>query len=341
MIELSNISKTFGQTTVLDDISLKVKAGSRTAIVGPSGSGKTTLLRILAGFEIPDAGYISLGDNVLFDKHTFIPAHERGIGFVPQEGALFPHMKVGDNIAYGLKGAKEENRRRVAELMELVSLDTRLASHWPHEISGGQQQRVALARALAQKPALMLLDEPFSALDTGLRAATRKATADLLEQAGVASILVTHDQQEALSFASQIAVIRNGRFTQVGSPVDVYSRPVDEETALFLGDALIFQAQVHDGVARCCLGDVPVSNPQYSGSGRIMLRPEQLMMIAGQQRPTVTISEVDFTGHLSTLTLTSPDWPTALQVKTLSQQHWQKGASVRVMIQGQACVLAA
>ncbi|HEY4437294.1 MAG TPA: ABC transporter ATP-binding protein [Lelliottia sp.] len=340
MIELSNISKKFDQTTVLDDLSLKVEAGSRTAIVGPSGSGKTTLLRILAGFETPDAGQIVLGDRVLFDQNTFIPAHERGIGFVPQEGALFPHMKVGDNIAYGLKGSKDENRQRVAELMALVSLDNRLASHWPHEISGGQQQRVALARALAQKPALMLLDEPFSALDTGLRAATRKATADLLEQAGVATILVTHDQQEALSFASQIAVIRNGRFTQVGSPVEVYSRPVDEETALFLGDALIFPAQVNGGVARCCLGDVPVSHPQQTGDRRIMLRPEQLMITTDHPQPTATICEVDFTGHLSTLTLTSPDWPTALQIKTLSQQHWQIGASVRVMIQGQACVLA-
>ncbi|WP_330983857.1 MULTISPECIES: ABC transporter ATP-binding protein [Enterobacterales] len=341
MIELSGISKTFGQTTVLDDINLKVKAASRTAIVGPSGSGKTTLLRILAGFEIPDGGHITLGDKVLFDPNTFIPAHERGIGFVPQEGALFPHMKVGDNIAYGLKGSKEENRLRVAELMELVSLDTRLASHWPHEISGGQQQRVALARALAQKPALMLLDEPFSALDTGLRAATRKATADLLEQAGVASILVTHDQQEALSFASQIAVIRHGRFTQVGSPVDVYSQPVDEETALFLGDALIFPAQVNGGVARCCLGDISVSNPQHTGERRIMLRPEQLMITAAHQQPTAIISEVDFTGHLSTLTLTSPGWPMALQVKTLSQQHWQKGAPVNVAVSGHACVLAA
>lgn len=341
MIELSGISKTFGQTTVLDDINLKVKAGSRTAIVGPSGSGKTTLLRILAGFEIPDGGHITLGDKVLFDQNTFIPAHERGIGFVPQEGALFPHMKVGDNIAYGLKGSKEENRLRVAELMELVSLDTRLASHWPHEISGGQQQRVALARALAQKPALMLLDEPFSALDTGLRAATRKATADLLEQAGVASILVTHDQQEALSFASQIAVIRHGRFTQVGSPVDVYSQPVDEETALFLGDALIFPAQVNGGVARCCLGDISVSNPQHTGERRIMLRPEQLMITAAHQQPTAMISEVDFTGHLSTLTLTAPGWPMPLQVKTLSQQHWQKGAPVNVTVNGHACVLAA
>lgn len=343
MIELANISKKFGQTPVLEGLDLTVMPSSRTVIVGPSGSGKTTLLRILAGFESPDSGHIMLNGKTLFDEHTFIPAHQRGIGFVPQEGGLFPHMKVGDNIAYGLKGSRQENRRRVAELMDLVSLSHDLADHWPHEISGGQQQRVALARALAQEPALMLLDEPFSALDTGLRAATRKATADLLDHAGVASILVTHDQQEALSFASQIAVIREGRFAQVGSPVEVYSHPVDEATALFLGDALIFRAQVSGGVANCPLGNIPVDNPLASGEKRIMLRPEQVQIMplaAGDtSAQPVIISGVDFTGYLSTLVLTSPGWPDALQVKTISQQNWQVNMQVQLAINGQACVL--
>lgn len=343
MIELANISKKFGQTPVLEGLDLTVMPSSRTVIVGPSGSGKTTLLRILAGFESPDSGHIVLNGKTLFDEHTFIPAHQRGIGFVPQEGGLFPHMKVGDNIAYGLKGSRQENRRRVAELMDLVSLSHDLADHWPHEISGGQQQRVALARALAQEPALMLLDEPFSALDTGLRAATRKATADLLDHAGVTSILVTHDQQEALSFASQIAVIREGRFAQVGSPVEVYSHPVDEATALFLGDALIFRAQVSGGVATCPLGNIPVDNPLASGEKRIMLRPEQVQitpLAAGDtSSQPVIITGVDFTGYLSTLMLSSPGWPDALQVKTVSQQNWQVNMPVQLAINGQACVL--
>ncbi len=344
MIELANISKKFGQTPVLEGLDLTVMPSSRTVIVGPSGSGKTTLLRILAGFESPDSGHIVLNGKTLFDEHIFIPAHQRGIGFVPQEGGLFPHMKVGDNIAYGLKGSRQENRRRVAELMDLVSLSHDLADHWPHEISGGQQQRVALARALAQEPALMLLDEPFSALDTGLRAATRKATADLLDHAGVASILVTHDQQEALSFASQIAVIREGRFAQVGSPVEVYSHPVDEATALFLGDALIFRAQVSGGVASSPLGNIPVDNPLANGEKRIMIRPEQVQItpLAPGVTPAqpVTIAGVDFTGYLSTLMLTSPGWPEALQVKTVSRQNWQVNMPVQLAINGQACVLA-
>lgn len=343
MIELTNISKKFGQTSVLENLNLTVMPSSRTVIVGPSGSGKTTLLRILAGFESPDSGQIILNGRTLFDEHTFIPAHQRGIGFVPQEGGLFPHMKVGDNIAYGLKGTKQDNQRRVAELMDLVSLRHELAGHWPHEISGGQQQRVALARALAQEPALMLLDEPFSALDTGLRAATRKATADLLDEAGVASILVTHDQQEALSFASQIAVIREGRFAQVGSPMEVYSQPVDEATALFLGDALIFRARVSGGVANCELGTLPVDNPAALGEKRIMLRPEQVVITpckpGGDPTQAVTITDVDFTGYLSTLTLASPAWPGGLQVKTVSQQRWQVNMAVVLRVEGSACVL--
>lgn len=178
MLELTSISKSFADVQVLDNLFLSVAPGSRTAIVGPSGSGKTTLLRILAGFETPDAGRIVMQGRTLFDEGIFIPAHQRGIGFVPQEGALFPHLNVADNIAWGLDCSRQEKRRRVAALMEMVSLDGQLATHWPHEISGGQQQRVALARALAQRPSLMLLDEPFSALDTGLRATTRKATSN-------------------------------------------------------------------------------------------------------------------------------------------------------------------
>ena len=169
MLELTAISKSFSDVQVLDSLNLSVAPGSRTAIVGPSGSGKTTLLRILAGFETPDTGRIVMQGRTLFDENSFVPAHLRRIGFVPQEGALFPHLNVADNIAWGLDGTRHEKRQRVAALMEMVSLDRQLATHWPHEISGGQQQRVALARALAQRPSLMLLDEPFSALDTGVR----------------------------------------------------------------------------------------------------------------------------------------------------------------------------
>ena len=341
MLELSSISKSFAGTRVLENLNLTVAAGSRTAIVGPSGSGKTTLLRILAGFETPDSGRIVMQGRTLFAQGTFIPAHLRGVGYVPQEGALFPHLNVADNIAWGLDGSRQEKSQQVAALMERASLDSQLANHWPHEISGGQQQRVALARALAQRPALMLLDEPFSALDTGLRAATRKATADLLAQAGVASILVTHDQNEALSFASQVAVMRQGRFAQVGTPYEVYSHPVDEETALFLGDALVLPAELRGGRARCAIGEMSTDDPHAVGQGRVMLRPEQLVIspCPADGQP-LTVRDVDFSGHLSTLTLTMPGRSEPLIVKTVSQPLWRPGAAVRIEVVGEARVFA-
>lgn len=339
MLELNAISKSFADVQVLDSLNLSVAPGSRTAIVGPSGSGKTTLLRILAGFETPDTGRIVMQGRTLFDENRFVPAHQRGIGFVPQEGALFPHLNVADNIAWGLDGTRHEKRQRVEALMEMVSLDRQLATHWPHEISGGQQQRVALARALAQRPSLMLLDEPFSALDTGLRAMTRKATADLLAEAGVASILVTHDQNEALSFATQVAVMRSGRFTQVGTPYEVYTRPVDEETALFLGDALILPAQLTAGYALCALGKVPTDNPLATGQGRVMLRPEQLSVTAcASHESPISILDVDFTGHLSTLTLGLTGQPQPVTLMTVSQPGWNPGTAVRIDIAGTARV---
>ena len=330
MLELTAISKSFSDVQVLDSLNLSVAPGSRTAIVGPSGSGKTTLLRILAGFETPDTGRIVMQGKTLFDENHVVPAHLRGIGYVPQEGALFPH----------LNGTRHEKRQRVEVLMEMVSLDRQLATHWPHEISGGQQQRVALARALAQRPSLMLLDEPFSALDTGLRAMTRKATADLLAEAGVASILVTHDQNEALSFATQVAVMRSGRFTQVGTPYDVYTRPVDEETALFLGDAVILPAQLAGGYAVCALGEVPTDNPHATGEGRVMMRPEQLRVTAcAPHESPVSILDVDFTGQLSTLTLGLAGHEQPVILRTVSQPGWHPGAAVRIDVTGTARVL--
>ncbi|MCW1826146.1 ABC transporter ATP-binding protein [Enterobacter asburiae] len=339
MLELTAISKSFSDVQVLDSLNLSVAPGSRTAIVGPSGSGKTTLLRILAGFETPDTGRIVMQGRTLFDENNFVPAHLRRIGFVPQEGALFPHLNVADNIAWGLDGTRHEKRQRVEALMEMVSLDRQLATHWPHEISGGQQQRVALARALALRPSLMLLDEPFSALDTGLRAMTRKATADLLAEAGVASILVTHDQNEALSFATQVAVMRSGRFTQVGTPYDVYTRPVDEETALFLGDALILPAELSAGYAVCALGEVPTDNAHATGQGKVMLRPEQLSVTAcASHESPISILDVDFTGQLSTLTLALAGEQQPVILKTVSQPGWNPGTAVRIDIAGTARV---
>ena len=208
----------------------------------------------------PDAGTVTISDRQVASTERSVAPHRRSVGYVAQDGALFPHLTVGQNIAYGLSGGarSREVRNRVAELLETVSLDASFASRRPHQLSGGQQQRVALARALAREPVLMLLDEPFSALDTGLRASTRKAVARLLADAGVTTLVVTHDQEEALSIADQIAVMRDGRFTQVGAPQDVYRRPNDRFTAEFLGDCIALPCTVASGFAECALGRVPV-----------------------------------------------------------------------------------
>ena len=277
-LELRGVRKYYGPLAALDGIDLNVKAGSRTAIVGPSGSGKTTLLRIIAGFEAPDQGHVMLGARTLAEGPEAMPAHLRGIGFVPQDGALFPHLTVAGNIGFGLARNVPSRSLRIAELMEMVALDIAMLERRPHELSGGQQQRVALARALAQRPRLMLLDEPFSALDTGLRVSTRKAVGKLLGDAGITTILVTHDQSEALSFADQVAVMRTGRLVQAGSPRELYRRPVDFAVASFLGESIVLQAQLEGGWANCALGRIEVNDTAREGPAQIMLRPEQLQI---------------------------------------------------------------
>ncbi|HEN3481632.1 TPA: ABC transporter ATP-binding protein [Yersinia enterocolitica] len=341
-LELQQIGKSYQSVRVLEGIDLQVTAGSRTAIVGPSGSGKTTLLRIIAGFETPDSGKVILQGNPLFDQSTHVPAHKRGIGFVPQDGALFPHFTVTGNIAYGLKGSKQDKARRIDELMEMVALDRRLAQLWPHEISGGQQQRVALARALAQSPVLMLLDEPFSALDTALRASTRKAVAELLSQANIASILVTHDQSEALSFADQVAVMRAGKLAHVGAPQELYLRPIDEPAATFLGETLILSANIEAGWADCALGRVKVDDATRQGQARIMLRPEQVTITplpSAHHYPThcwAKIVSIDFAGFISTLTLSIIEHNEIVAIKTISREGIHVGLMVDLTIMGQA-----
>ena len=280
-LDITGIRKSFGGTEVLKGVDLAVAQGRTTAIVGPSGSGKTTLLRLIAGFSAPDGGKIALGGTEVAGPDKWVPAHKRSVGYVAQDGALFPHLSVGANIAFGLSLRGKAAALRVGELLEMVSMDRSYAKRKPHQLSGGQQQRVALARALARQPELMLLDEPFSALDAGLRVATRRTVSQTLEQAGVTTILVTHDQAEALSFADQVAVMRDGKLAQIGSPFVVYTRPSDRATAEFLGDAVILEAWLEGSLALCSLGGIPVGRPTVQGKVHLMLRPEQIRISSG------------------------------------------------------------
>lgn len=282
-LQVTGIGKSFGAGPVLADVDFAVPAGSRMALVGASGSGKSTLLRLIAGFERPDAGSIALDGRTLADSRGSVPAHRRGIGYVPQDGALFPHMTVAANIAFGLPRGPRRGVR-VREMLELTSLSPELAERRPHELSGGQQQRVALARALAPGPKVLLLDEPFSALDAGLRAQTREATIDILERARVTTLLVTHDHDEALSFGDLIGVVAGGRLAQHGEPGAVFDAPADLAVAQFLGDTLALSARRNgDGTVSCALGTLSVKHDRSAGARDVvvMVRPSQLEVVAG------------------------------------------------------------
>ncbi len=222
-LSVAGLHKAFGAHPVLTGLDLDVPAGSLTAILGPSGSGKTTLLRLLAGFERADAGSIMIGDRTVDGPGVHVPPERRQIGYVPQEGGLFPHLSVAANVGFGLP-ARQRRGPRTEELLAAVGL-AGMGNRYPHQLSGGQQQRVALARALAIRPEIVLLDEPFASLDAHLRASVRADVQQICQTAGTTAILVTHDQDEALSMADRIAVLRDGRIVQYAAPQDLYSRP--------------------------------------------------------------------------------------------------------------------
>ncbi|MDT5178621.1 MAG: iron(III) transport system ATP-binding protein [Mycobacterium sp.] len=339
-LDITGLAKSFGGHEVLHGVDLSVPKGTVTAVVGASGCGKTTLLRLVAGFETPDAGTISIAGTTVAHARDGTAAHRRDVGYVAQDGALFPHLTVGQNIAYGLRGSARKSRARVAELLDLVSLDESMAQRRPHQLSGGQQQRVALARALAREPALMLLDEPFSALDTGLRAATRKAVAQLLAEAGVTTLLVTHDQEEALSIADQVAVMRDGRFTGVGSPQQVYLTPEDRFTAQFLGDCVLLPCMVVAGAAECVLGRLPVRGTAGDGPGTVMLRPEQLVAttVTDDGDTTGIVLSSEFRGH-EVLLVVDPGDGDPIAVRQHSLDPPAVDAKVRVDVVGPVVVL--
>ncbi|MFS8115002.1 ABC transporter ATP-binding protein [Rhizobium jaguaris] len=344
-LAIKNISKRYGPVHALDNIDLTVAAGSRTAVVGPSGSGKTTLLRIIAGFDIPDAGQVMLEGETLADGPAVVPAHRRGIGIVSQDGALFPHLSVADNIGFGMERGQADRAKEINALIDMVELDRGMLDRRPHQLSGGQQQRVALARALGRKPGLMLLDEPFSALDTGLRENMRKAVARVLRNAGITTILVTHDQAEALSFADQVAVLRGGKLVQAGTPQTLYLNPCDRETATFLGDAILLPAELGDGFADCALGRIPTDANGRRGRAEIMLRPEQLRfsMINGTASDTIcagNVIDVEFGGAICTVTLTlaKAAGTAPLSIKSSSVGLPDVGSTVHVSVVGKAHV---
>jgi iron(III) transport system ATP-binding protein len=280
-------------------VDLELEAGQFLALLGPSGCGKTTTLRLIAGFEQPDAGSIEVAGQVVADHHRFVPPERRRIGMVFEDYALFPHLDVAGNVAFGLpRGARQAER--VRELLDLVGLSG-LERRYPHELSGGQQQRVALARALAPEPAVILLDEPFSNLDVSLRARVRSEVREILARVGATAIFVTHDQAEALSLADRVAVMWHGRIVQVGRPEDVYYHPATREVALFVGDMDSLPGEARHGLVTCELGKV-VSTTPADGPVDVLVRPEAIEVEASDQGDAVVVGR-EFFGHDLRLTI--------------------------------------
>jgi sulfate transport system ATP-binding protein len=261
-ITVKNVTKRFGSFVALDDVSLEVPAGELLALLGPSGSGKTTLLRVIAGLEAPDTGTVKYDDEVVTD----LPVRERNVGFVFQHYALFRHMNVFDNVAFGLKvrgRSRSEIHDRVHELIRLVQLEG-LERSLPSQLSGGQRQRVALARALAAQPKVLLLDEPFGALDAKVRTELRQWLRRLHDELHVTSVFVTHDQEEAFEVSDRVVIMNKGKIEQIGSPAEIFERPANPFVMDFLGNVNVFHGSVQSGRAK--LGNIEVAYPEYTAS---------------------------------------------------------------------------
>jgi iron(III) transport system ATP-binding protein len=286
------LSKRFGNTDALQDVDLKVEAGQILALLGPSGCGKTTTLRLIAGFETPDAGQIQIGDQTAYDADHDIAPEARRVGMVFQDLALFPHLNVSQNIGFGLNGKTKDKQPRIDELLNLVGL-TGYEKRFPHELSGGEQQRVALARTLAPNPQVVLLDEPFSSLDTDLRREVRAEVKSILKSLGTTVILVTHDQEEAFELGDQVAVLYDGRMEQSGPTLEVYQEPSTPFVARFMGKADFLPAHFSKEILETDLG--PLTPPDEVPDGdhlHVLVRPEYLEISIEELERSVPVTVV-------------------------------------------------
>ncbi len=345
-LEITGIHKSYGAHPVLRGLDLAVAAGSFTSILGPSGSGKTTLLRVIAGFERADRGVVRLGAEVVDSSDSYLTPDRRRIGFVPQEGNLFPHLSVEQNVGFGLQRS-ERRGKRVEELLEMVGLSG-LERRYPHQLSGGQQQRVALARALAIQPTLVLLDEPFASLDASLRAALRRDVRGVLKEAGTTAVLVTHDQDEALSLADRVAILRHGRIGQCDTPQELYAHPSTPELALGLGETNFLHGRARGDAVETPLGLLALERrPEGAapGDGAAMLvlaRAEQIVIChsSGADRATARVLNAEFYG-LDAVVRVRPDWDeSATLVARTSEAGALPAQGTRVALSVRGSVIA-
>ena len=333
LLDIVEVSRAFGDVTALDDVSLTIAQNEFFALLGPSGCGKTTLLRSIAGFEQPDAGAIMLSGQNLLE----LAPNKRPVNLMFQSYALFPHMSVERNVAYGLERdglAKSEVRRRTEEVLETVGLG-HLARRRPKQLSGGQQQRVALARAIVKRPRLLLLDEPLSALDRKVRAEMQLELKRLQHDVGITFVVVTHDQEEAMSMADRIAVMANGRVQQIASPVEMYRNPANLFVADFIGTSNLFAGECRDGgFVSDALGPVPVGELRHgvAGRGHLVVRPEDVRIDADGAAQTIggVVADVQFHGGSSQVAVDVEALATPFLVSVPGAADVERGSVVRL-----------
>jgi iron(III) transport system ATP-binding protein len=331
VIDVKQVSKRYNHTVAVESCDLQVAAGGMLALLGPSGSGKTTLLRLIAGFERPDQGCIVIAGRKVVDvaDSVWVAAENRGVGMVFQDYALFPHLTVAQNVRFGLRNTgKKDRETRVAELLRLTELEL-CAERYPHELSGGQQQRVALARALAPRPGVVLLDEPFNGLDPELRPQMRREVARILRHLGTAAILVTHDQEEALGMADQVAVIRHGELQQVGTPEDIYYSPKTTFVANFVGHADFIPGVISGTDVHTEIGVFPCPDELPAGPVTVMIRHEAVNSKPGGI--LATVEEREFLGGEILYRLRLPSGAT-IHLEQRKPVHWPVGHQVSVEV---------
>ncbi len=338
ILSLTHLTKFYQPQAMaaIQDVSLVLHPGQILSLLGPSGCGKTTLLRLIAGFEQPDAGTIELNGEIVATADFSRPPERRRLGMVFQDFALFPHLTVFQNIAFGLQQLRlkaQEIRSRVAAILQLVGLEN-LETRYPHQLSGGQQQRVALARALAPQPSLILLDEPLSNLDAQVRVQLREDLRQILKTAGTTAVFVTHDQEEALGISDQVAVMRQGRIEQWGTPEEIYCAPQSRFVAAFVSQANFLPAQAEGSVCQTEVGPFPMAQPTPQTQGELMLREEELML-EPMSNSDLVICERQFLGREYRYCLKTPSGQ-ELHTRAVTTTPLAIGTPVRLKAKAQA-----
>lgn len=329
-LEITDLGVHIGTREVLRNLSLTIPSGSFAALLGPSGCGKTTLLRAIAGLVRPSSGAIRFGKQLVSVSSLVLPPHKRNIGYLPQEGGLFPHLNVAENVGFAIAKnlRKSEREEMVAEMLELVGLSG-FQKRRPYQLSGGQQTRVALARALATKPAIVLLDEPFSNLDHALRAEISSEVVSLLKRTKTTSLMVTHDREDALVSADLIALMRDGKVIQSGTPERVYMEPISAETAESTGDILEIPALKHGKNLTSPLHLTSRKTLKQPLVGSLLIRPEEIKVVSrGRNLPSATITQVHYYGHDAVLELVLPGLEKELKVRVTGPLRYEVGATV-------------